>query len=63
MIKKRMEDVQRQLNRATDADEVARLKEDLKHWRWILHDVEMIELEERVGFKSMERNAGVWDEE
>ena len=63
MIKKRMEDVQRLLNGATDADEIARLKEDLNHWKWILHDVEMIELEERVGFKSMERNAGVWDEE
>ena len=27
-----------------------------------LHDAEMIEFEDRVGFKSMERNAGVWGE-
>lgn len=63
MIKMRMEDVQRQLKRATDAEEIARLKKSLQDWKWILHDAEMIELEERVGFKSMERNAGVWDEE
>jgi len=63
MIKMRMRDVQRQLDGATDAEEIARLKKSLQDWKWILHDAEMIELEERVGFKSMERNAGVWDEE
>ena len=63
MIKMRMKDVQRQLDGATDAEEIARLKKSLQDWKWILHDAEMIEREERVGFKSMERNAGVWDEE
>ena len=63
MIKMRMKDVQRQLDGATDAEEIARLKKSLQDWKWILHDAAMIELEERVGFKSMERNAGVWDEE
>ena len=62
MIKMRMKDVQRQLDGATDAEEIARLKKSLQDWKWILHDAEMIEFEERVGFKSMERNAGVWDE-
>ena len=62
MIKMRMRDVQRQLDRATDADEITRLNESLKQWKRHLHDAEMIEFEERVGFKSMEQNAGVWDE-
>ena len=62
MIKMRMRDVQRQLDRATDADEIARLNESLKQWKRHLHDAEMIEFEERVGFKRMEQNAGVWDE-
>ena len=62
MIKMRMKDVQRQLDRATDAEEIARLNKSLQEWKRHLHDAEMIEFEERVGFKSMERNAGVWDE-
>ena len=62
MIKMRMKDVQRQLDRATDAEEIARLKSDLRDWKRHLLDAEMTEFEDRVGFKSMERNAGVWDE-
>lgn len=62
MIKMRMKDVQRQLDGATDAEEIARLKKSLQDWKRHLHDAEMIEFEERVGFKSMERNAGVWGE-
>lgn len=62
MIKRRIADVQRRLDRANDEAEIAQLNEDLKRWRWILHDAEMIEFEERVGFKRMEQNAGVWDE-
>ena len=62
MIKIRINDVNRQLARATDSDEIARLQSNLKEWKRHLHDAEMIEFEERVGFKSMERNAGVWDE-
>jgi hypothetical protein len=62
MIKRKIEDVQRRLARANDEAEIAQLKEDLRMWRRHLHDAEMIELEERVGFKRMEQNAGVWDE-
>ena len=62
MIKMRMRDVQRQLDRATDAEEIARLNESLKQWKRHLHDAEMSELEDRVGFKRMEQNAGVWGE-
>ena len=57
-----MAEVQRRLDRANDEAEIAQLKEDLRIWKRYLHDAEMIEFEERVGFKSMERNAGVWDE-
>jgi len=62
MIKFRIQEVQSRLDRATDEDEIARLKKDIVEWKRHLHDAEMIEFEERVGFKSMERNAGVWDE-
>ena len=62
MIKRKIEDVQRRLTRANDEAEIAQLKEDLRMWKRHLHDAEMIELEERVGFKRMEQNAGVWDE-
>ena len=62
MIKFRISEVERRLERATDADEIARLKKDIEGWKRHLHDAEMIEFEERVGFKSMERNAGVWGE-
>ena len=62
MIKRRIADVQRRLDRANDEAEIAQLKEDLRMWKRHLHDAEMIELEERVGFKRMEQNAGVWDE-
>ena len=61
-IKFRIEEVQRNLRHATDWQEIAQLEKDLKDWKRHLHDAEMIEFEERVGFKSMERNAGVWGE-
>ncbi|MAJ24654.1 MAG: hypothetical protein CMP36_04000 [Rickettsiales bacterium] len=61
-IKFRIEEVQRNLRHATDSQEIAQLEKDLKDWKRHLHDAEMIEFEERVGFKSMERNAGVWGE-
>ena len=57
-----MKDVQRLLDRATDAEEIARLERDLSQWKRHLHDAQMLEFEDRVGFKSMERNAGVWGE-
>lgn len=62
MIKIRIKDTNAMLARATDSDEIARLESSLKQWKRHLHDAEMIEFEERVGFKSMERNAGVWGE-
>ena len=62
MIKFRIREVESRLDRATDEDEIARLKQDIVEWKRHLRDAAMIEFEERVGFKSMERNHGVWDE-
>tara|TARA_B110000495_G_scaffold16849_1_gene12001 strand:- start:2050 stop:2253 length:204 start_codon:yes stop_codon:yes gene_type:complete len=62
LINLRIKEVNAELARATDSLEVARLQSDLRQWKQHLHDAEMIEFEERVGFKSMEQNAGVWDE-
>ena len=56
-IKFRIRETETDIHNATDSLEIARLEKDLKEWKKILFDVEMIELEERVGFKSMERNA------
>ena len=57
MIKMRMKDTQRRLDRATDADTIALLKKDLEIWKRHLREVEFHEHEERLGFRSMERNA------
>lgn len=57
MIKMRMKDTQRRLDRATDADTIALLKKDLEIWKRYLREVEFHEREERLGFRSMERNA------
>jgi len=62
LIKLRIEEVNAELARATDSLEVARLQSDLKQWKQHLHDAEMTEFEDRVGFKSMEQNHGVWNE-
>ena len=61
-IKFRIKEVNAKLAEATDSQEIAQLKKDLQDWKSILHDVQMQEFEDRVGFKSMEQNAGVWDE-
>ncbi len=61
-IKRKISEVNARLEKATDSQEVAQLKEDLRQWKNILHDVQMQEFEDRVGFKSMEQNAGVWGE-
>ena len=58
----RIKDINARLARATDSQEIDQLKNDLQQWKNILHDVQMQEFEDRVGFKSMEQNAGVWDE-
>ena len=57
MIKMRMKDTQRKLDQATNADTIALLKKDLEIWKRHLRDVEFHEREERLGFRSMERNA------
>ena len=62
LIKFRISETERNLRNATDSQEIAQLEKDLKGWKRHLHDAEMIEFEERVGFKSMEQNAGVWNE-
>ena len=62
MIKQRIAEVQSRLDRATDEDEIARLKQDIVEWKNHLHNTEMAEFEDSVGFKSMERNHGVWGE-
>jgi len=62
MIKIRINDTKAMLAKATDSDEIARLESTLKAWKRHLHDAQMVEFEDRVGFKSMERNAGVWGE-
>jgi len=61
-IKLRIKEVNAKLAKATDSQEIAQLKNDLQEWKNILHDVQMQEFEDQVGFKSMEQNAGVWDE-
>jgi hypothetical protein len=62
MIKIRIKDTNAMLAKATDSDEIARLQSSLKEWKRHLFDAEMLEFEDRVGFKSMEQNAGVWGE-
>ena len=56
-IKFRISETERDLRNATDSQEIAQLEKDLKGWKRHLHNAQMIELEERVGFRSMERNA------
>lgn len=62
MIKIRISEVERKLRNATDKSVIAKLESDLWQWKNILSDVELQEFEDRVGFKSMERNHGVWNE-
>ena len=61
-IKFRIKEVNAKLAQATDSQEIAQLTKDLKDWKQILFEVQMNEFEDRVGFKSMEQNAGVWNE-
>ena len=56
-IKFRIRETETDIRNATDSQEIAQLEKDLKQWKTHLHNTEMIELEERVGFRSMERNA------
>lgn len=62
MLKRKLAELHRSLDNATDQDKIDNLKDRIDHLKRVIFDVEMIEFEERVGFKSMEQNAGVWDE-
>ena len=62
MLKRRLDETRRDLANATDQKEIDRLNQAVEQLKQAVWEVEMIEFEERVGFKSMEQNAGVWDE-
>ena len=62
MLKNRLHGVQKELANATDQKIRNSLALRVEQLKVAIFDTEMIEFEERVGFKSMEQNAGVWDE-
>ena len=62
MLKIRLRQAQEELSNATDQDYRNALALQIEQLKRAIFDVEMMEFEERVGFKSMEQNAGVWDE-
>ncbi len=62
MLKLRLRKAQAELSNATDQEDRNALALSIEQLKVAIFDVEMIEFEERVGFKSMEQNAGVWDE-
>lgn len=62
LLKIRLREAQAELSHATDQDDRNALVLRVEQLKRAIFDVEMMEFEERVGFKSMEQNAGVWDE-
>jgi len=62
MLKIRLKEAQAELANAIDQDAIDQANLRIRNIKDAIFEVEMIEFEERVGFKSMERNAGVWDE-
>ena len=62
LLKLRLKDARSLLAKTTDQDAIDAINLSIKHLESAIWEVEMIEFEERVGFKSMEQNAGVWDE-
>ena len=62
MLKLRLDETRRALANATDQVEIDRLNQAIEQLKQAIWEVQMIEFEEQVGFKSMEQNAGVWDE-
>jgi hypothetical protein len=62
MLKIRLRQAQAELANATDQEYRNAIALRVEQLKVAIFDAEMIEFEERVGFKSMERNAGVWDE-
>tara|TARA_Y100000361_G_scaffold14723_1_gene11652 strand:+ start:382 stop:576 length:195 start_codon:yes stop_codon:yes gene_type:complete len=59
IILQKIEDAKAMRGKVADA---YLLEVEIKMWERHLADIRRHNLEERVGFKSMERNAGVWDE-
>jgi hypothetical protein len=62
MLQRSLDETRRSLANATDQVEIDRLNQAIEQLKQAIWEVQMIEFEERVGFKSMEQNAGVWDE-
>ena len=62
MLKRRLQEAQAELANATDQKIRNSLALRVEQLKVAIFDVEMMEFEERVGFKSMEQNAGVWGE-
>jgi uncharacterized protein YpmB len=62
LLKLRLKDAHALLAKTTNQDAIDAINLSIKHLEDAIWEVEMIEFEERVGFKSMEQNAGVWDE-
>lgn len=59
IIRQKIQDAKAMRGKVADAN---LLEAEIKMWERHLADIQRHNLEERVGFKSMERNAGVWDE-
>ncbi len=59
IIKQKIQDAKAMRGKVADEN---LLEAEIKMWERHLADIQRHNLEERVGFKSMERNAGVWGE-
>ena len=57
LIKQNIEDIHAMLNKALDESQALELKKELELWNRHLADVQRHNLEDRVGFRSLERNA------
>ena len=57
LIKQNIEAIHAMLNKAPDESQALELKKELELWNRHLADVQRHNLEDRVGFRSLERNA------
>ena len=57
LIKQNIEDIHAMLNKALDESQALELKKELELWNRHLADVQRHNLEDQVGFRSLERNA------
>tara|TARA_X000001036_G_C20582382_1_gene767288 strand:- start:884 stop:1138 length:255 start_codon:yes stop_codon:yes gene_type:complete len=57
IILQKIEDIHTALNKVSDESQILKLKKDLKLWKRHLADVRRHNLEDRAGFKNLERNA------